>query len=938
MAENLTFNLQVDQSKAVSAINDFFEIFDKGAAQAKSKLNTAFNQTLQTEIKVEFKNGKLVAKEVQNLKQESSRLATAYKAVNGELGKTPNQLKKQQAVLKTLLGDTQKFKTGTRQLTAEWQKLTGRIKQVSTELGKMKTSGGGLEAIGAKFIGMQTAANLATTGVIQLMAKIGEMVQTAFRMETLSLQLEAFVGSSEGAEKAFSQFLNIAANSPLNLEQVASAGKIMMAFGMTTKDAVKTTKQLALVSAATGGDINLLARNMGQIVAQGRAYTRDLTQFAIQGIPIWEQLSVATGKNVGELKEMAREGQITGTEVSAALELMTRKGTAFFEIGQRMQETFTGRFAAIEAAMQNLSKEFIESFNLIDQSFGGIVSGSMKLFADGVNLIATNMDSLLLAVSALVVGLTAFAAVMVVLNWGAIAAGISAIVLAVKGWAAAQATLNIAQAFFAGLTGNWVAIAAGVAAAGVAVAVLGSKMNESKNETLELQAEIANAGEATGELSEKAQEYANKIGQSKAVEEYKEQQAEVKRITEELGVVVEKLEAQKQKRIEMFKEEQANIKQLIQDEKDKIEQAKIGMEAAKQAVNEKYETEKQHIDETLSKIREKYAEEIGHLRDKTPAEKALYELQKQQIAAKLEAGGLDREEELSLKARLERMQANEKIQALMVQKKEAEKKETKSLLDLETERKIKLGEIDRKFGDIITKSKEEARNQKTRLKESQVEQEAFTKEIDNSIKTAKGLTRQIDATAGAVRATQTTVVKLTGDLATATTQANRLARAIRNANAARSSGSNGTSGTSGTPGTPGTPLTTNFAGGPIAAGTTSWVNELGKEAFLSASGKLSMINDRGGKWTAPSDGTVIPAHLTRKLDIPNGGVNINKTGAASLSAARGGTNMGRMVKALVGALGGDTVTNNVTIQSANTNKTASHVMVELAKLKRLRYN
>ena len=932
MAENLTFNLQVDQSKAVSAINDFFEIFDKGAAQAKSKLNTAFNQTLQTEIKVEFKNGKLVAKEVQNLKQESSRLATAYKAVNGELGKTPNQLKKQQAVLKTLLGDTQKFKTGTRQLTAEWQKLTGRIKQVSTELGKMKTSGGGLEAIGAKFIGMQTAANLATTGVIQLMAKIGEMVQTAFRMETLSLQLEAFVGSSEGAEKAFSQFLNIAANSPLNLEQVASAGKIMMAFGMTTKDAVKTTKQLALVSAATGGDINLLARNMGQIVAQGRAYTRDLTQFAIQGIPIWEQLSVATGKNVGELKEMAREGQITGTEVSAALELMTRKGTAFFEIGQRMQETFTGRFAAIEAAMQNLSKEFIESFNLIDQSFGGIVSGSMKLFADGVNLIATNMDSLLLAVSALVVGLTAFAAVMVVLNWGAIAAGISAIVLAVKGWAAAQATLNIAQAFFAGLTGNWVAIAAGVAAAGVAVAVLGSKMNESKNETLELQAEIANAGEATGELSEKAQEYANKIGQSKAVEEYKEQQAEVKRITEELGVVVEKLEAQKQKRIEMFKEEQANIKQLIQDEKDKIEQAKIGMEAAKQAVNEKYETEKQHIDETLSKIREKYAEEIGHLRDKTPAEKALYELQKQQIAAKLEAGGLDREEELSLKARLERMQANEKIQALMVQKKEAEKKETKSLLDLETERKIKLGEIDRKFGDIITKSKEEARNQKTRLKESQVEQEAFTKEIDNSIKTAKGLTRQIDATAGAVRATQTTVVKLTGDLATATTQANRLARAIRNANAARSSGSNGTSGT------PGTPLTTNFAGGPIAAGTTSWVNELGKEAFLSASGKLSMINDRGGKWTAPSDGTVIPAHLTRKLDIPNGGVDINKTGAASLSAAHGGTNMGRMVKALVGALGGDTVTNNVTIQSANTNKTASHVMVELAKLKRLRYN
>ena len=109
MAENLTFNVDVDYSQAVSSINQFFDAFDKGAAKAKSELNSAFNQTLQTEVKVEFKNGKLVAKEVQSLKQESSRLATAYKAVNGELGKTPNQLKRQSAVLKQLLGDTQKY-------------------------------------------------------------------------------------------------------------------------------------------------------------------------------------------------------------------------------------------------------------------------------------------------------------------------------------------------------------------------------------------------------------------------------------------------------------------------------------------------------------------------------------------------------------------------------------------------------------------------------------------------------------------------------------------------------------------------------------------------------------------------------------------------------------------------------------------------------------
>jgi hypothetical protein len=48
--------------------------------------------------------------------------------------------------------------------------------------------------------------------------------------------------------------------------------------------------------------------------------------------------------------------------------------------------------------------------------------------------------------------------------------------------------------------------------------------------------------------------------------------------------------------------------------------------------------------------------------------------------------------------------------------------------------------------------------------------------------------------------------------------------------------------------------------------------------------------------------------------------------------------MAKVVNAITGALGGDTVTNNVTIQSANPRGTASDVMVQLAKLKRLRYN
>lgn len=935
MAENLVFNLEVDNSKAVQSVNSFFDSFEKGSAQAKSKLNAAFNQTLQTQVKVEFKDGKLVAKEIQNIRQESNRLGEAYKAVNGQLGKTPNQLKKQSQILRALLGDTQKFKNGTRQVTEEFKTLTARIKKVSKEMERVGQSTGILDRIGARFALIQTAANLATTGVLKIVEGIAQLGQTAMEMETLALQMEAFTGGAEQADAAFAQFVKIAAASPLDLKQVANAGKIMMAFGMSTEEAMKATEQLAIVSAGTGGDINLLARNMGQIVAQGRAYTRDLTQFAIQGIPIWEQLSVVTGKNVRELKDMATNGRITGREVGAALELMTAKGTNLRESADRMQETFAGRFAKITASVQNLSKEFISSFNLIDQSLGGVVSGSMKLFAEGIDFIAGNMDALMMTLAALVAGISAFAAVMIVLNWGAIASAISAIVLAVQGWVAAQTALNIAQAFFAGLTGNWIGIAAGVAAAGIAVAVVSGNLNRAKEETLALQGEIANTGTATGELSEKAQEYAEKVGNGEAVEEYKMQQEQADRINQELERAIEILERQKEARNQAFEDEQENIRMLIDAEKDKIDQAKEAMEEAKAAVRIKYDEEKSQLQETLALIREKYDEEIGLLREKTPAETALYELQKKKLQSKLLERGLDREAALSLKARLERMNANEKIQSLLNERKGKEADVTKIVTELEKERQTALEEIEEAYERTGGAAEEQQKKLQGQLKESEDAQKLFNKEVEKAVTEAGNLNESVRTTSKAIGIQIGEVSRLAGEYRAAAQAAAAMAASINAANRARADRARANRGEAGSGSTN---SGVRASGGRVSGGSSYTVNELGKEAFLSASGALSMINAPAwGTWRAPSSGTVIPAHLTSQLNVPSGGVNINKTSGAS-AASGGGMSMSKMVSAIAEVLGGDNVTNNVTIQSANTNQTASDVMVQLAKLKRLRYN
>lgn len=66
-----------------------------------------------------------------------------------------------------------------------------------------------------------------------------------------------------------------------------------------------------------------------------------------------------------------------------------------------------------------------------------------------------------------------------------------------------------------------------------------------------------------------------------------------------------------------------------------------------------------------------------------------------------------------------------------------------------------------------------------------------------------------------------------------------------------------------------------WTGGPTVAGQTYRINEIGKEGFLSNSGKLSPINrPKNSLWTAPSKGFVIPAHIMRSIDAPESSVRV----------------------------------------------------------------
>ncbi len=93
-----------------------------------------------------------------------------------------------------------------------------------------------------------------------------------------------------------------------------------------------------------------------------------------------------------------------------------------------------------------------------------------------------------------------------------------------------------------------------------------------------------------------------------------------------------------------------------------------------------------------------------------------------------------------------------------------------------------------------------------------------------------------------------------------------------------------------------------WTGGPTVGGRTYRVNELGKEGFLSSSGTLSPINKpRNALWRAPSQGTVIPAHIMSNLEVPTGRVSTGVRPAA-VAGGTGANGLAKIARAIQNAM------------------------------------
>jgi len=175
----------------------------------------------------------------------------------------------------------------------------------------------GISTVTTKLLALASAS----LTLIGLKRAFEGVVGTGSEFERLAVQMEAVTGSAEKGEEAFAWVKEFAKNTPFQLDQVGEAFVKLTAFGIDPTNG--SMQAIADQAAKLGGSqetLNGIILAVGQAWAKQKLQGEEILQLVERGVPVWDLLSKATGKNVLELQKLSAAGKLGRTEISLLIE------------------------------------------------------------------------------------------------------------------------------------------------------------------------------------------------------------------------------------------------------------------------------------------------------------------------------------------------------------------------------------------------------------------------------------------------------------------------------------------------------------------------------------------------------------------------------------------------------------------------------------------
>ncbi len=326
---------------------------------------------------------KAVVSANQSYHQQRQKLAELRKSL-GQTGLSNRQLVQQQERVARELRETsaafQKANTRVKEASKSFRR--SGLKNISRDAERASCS---LGRLSRRFAGLVAAS----VGLYSIKRGIESILTTGDKFERLSVQLEAIMGSMVEGERALAWIKDFTRNTPFQLEDVSEAFVRLKAFGL---DPMNGSMQ-AIVDQASklGGGmerLNGITLAVGQAWAKQKLQGEEILQLVERGVPVWELLEKATGKNVQELQKLSSAGKL-GRDTIALL---------IAEIGKSAEGAAAKNMSLLSGYVSNLKDSWQQFLATIADS-GALEYTKNLLGSIALKIEAMNQDGRLQALA-----------------------------------------------------------------------------------------------------------------------------------------------------------------------------------------------------------------------------------------------------------------------------------------------------------------------------------------------------------------------------------------------------------------------------------------------------------------------------------------------------------------------------------------------------------
>lgn len=219
-----------------------------------------------------------------------------------------------------------------------------------------------------KNVGAGVAAAFA---VQRIKSFIGEIINVRSEIQSLNVSFETLLGSKQKADQLFSQIRKYAANTPMQMNDLAQGAQTLLGFNIEAKKVMPIMQAIGDISMGNRDKFNSLTLAFAQMSATGKLMGQDLLQMINAGFNPLTVISEQTGKSISTIKDEMSSGAISAKMVEDAFKAATAEGGKFHGMLDQQSKTLRG-------SISNLQGAFTDMLNDFGESSEGIIAGGVN--------------------------------------------------------------------------------------------------------------------------------------------------------------------------------------------------------------------------------------------------------------------------------------------------------------------------------------------------------------------------------------------------------------------------------------------------------------------------------------------------------------------------------------------------------------------------------